>query len=75
MPLSELQNDSKYVWVTVFANKTYHLQPGDLSEDFQHFHDQLDLIRTNIKALNSPQFIFYGILTSKSLLGQTYLTF
>ena len=28
----------------------------------------------NIKAINSPQFMFYGVLTSRTLFGQTDLT-
>ena len=60
MPITELEHNSKSIWVKVFANKTSHyvaswyLQPGGTSEDFQLFRDQLDHIRNNIKVKKLP---------------------
>ena len=55
MPITELENNSKSVWVKVFANKTSHYrQPGGTSEDFQLFRDQLDHIRNQYKGKQTP---------------------
>ena len=60
MPIMELENNSESVWVKVFANKTSHYvaswyrQPGDTSEDFQLFRDQLDHIRNQHKGKKLP---------------------
>ena len=80
MPLSELENDSESVWVKVFVNKTSHYvaswyrPPGGSGEDFHLFGDQFDQIRNKYMAINSTQFMFQGISTSRTLLGQTDLT-
>ena len=60
MPITELENNSKSVWVKVFTNKTSHYvaswyrQLGGTSEDFQLFRDQLDHIRNQHKGKNLP---------------------
>ena len=77
--LSELENYSESVWMKAFANKTSHYvaswyRPhGGSSEGFQLFRDQLDQIRNKHKDNDSPQFMFKGISTSRTLFGQTDL--
>ena len=60
MPITELENDSKSIWVKVFANKTSHFvaswyrPPGSTSEEFQLFRKQLDYIRTHHMSKKLP---------------------
>ena len=60
MPITELENNSESVWDKVFANKISHFvaswyrQPGDTSEDFQLFRDQIDHIRNQHKGKRTP---------------------
>ena len=72
MPITELENDSESVLVKVFANKTSHfVAPGGdldkLESQLTSFESQLE----KIKAINSPQSIFWGTSTFVTLLGQT----
>ena len=60
MPITELENDSESIWVKVFANKTSQFvascyrPPGNTSEEFQLFREQLDYIRTHHKGKKLP---------------------
>ena len=60
MPITELENDSESIWVKVFANKISHFvaswyrPPGNTSEEFQLFREQLDYIRTHHKGKKLP---------------------
>ena len=73
MPSSELENNSESVWVKVFANKTSHYvaswyrQPGDTSEDFQLFRDQLDHIRNQHKGKKLPSVHVLGDFNFKDI--------
>ena len=73
MPLSELENDSKSVWVKVFANKTSHYvaswyrPPGDSNEDFQLFRDQLDQVRNKHKGNKLPSVHVLGDFNFKDI--------
>ena len=76
MPLSELENNSESVWVKVFANKTSHIM---WQAAIVHLVAQVKITNCfvissnrsgiNIKATNSPQFMFEGISTSRIFLG------
>ena len=62
MPLSELENDSEEVWVKVFANKTSHYVASWylVAQGQTSIYLVINSIRSgiNIKAINSPQFMF-----------------
>ena len=73
MPITELENDSKSVWVKVFANKTSHFvaswyrPPGSTSEEFQLFREQLDYIRTHHKGKKLPSAHVLGDFNFKDI--------
>ena len=81
MPITELENDSESVWVKVFANKISHFvaswyrpHGGDsenLSHNLRRSKVSLKRLRIYIKAINSPQSIFWGTSTVVTLFGQT----
>ena len=81
MPITELENDSRSVWVNVFANKTSHFvaswyrPPGgdseNLSRNLRRSKVSLKRLRICVKAINSPQSIFWGTSTFVTLFGQT----
>ena len=81
MPITEQENDSESVWVKVFANKTSHFvaswyRPSGrdlekLESQLASFESQLERLRIYIKAINSPQSIFWGTSTFVTLFGQT----
>ena len=60
MPITELESDSESIWVKVFANEISHFvaswyrPPGNTSEEFQLFREQLDYIRTHHKGKKLP---------------------
>ena len=81
MLLSELENDSESFWVKVFSNNKLLImwQAGIVLLVAQVKTSNCFVISSirsgiNIKTINSPQFMFYGISTSRTLLGQTDLT-
>ena len=73
MPITELENDSESVWVKVFANKTSHFvaswyrPPGNTSEEFQLFREQLDYIRTHRKGKKLPSVHVLGDFNFKNI--------
>ena len=82
MPITEFENDSESVWVKVFANLTSHFvaswyrPPGgdlekNLSRNLRRSKVSSKRLRIYIKAINSPQSIFWGTSTFVTLFGQT----
>ena len=81
MPITELENDSESVWVKVFANKTSHFVASwyrpprrdlaTLSRKLSRSKVNLKRLRIYIKAINSPQSMFWGSSTFVTLFGQT----
>ena len=73
MALSELENDSESVFVKVFANKSSHYMaswyrsPGDSSEDFHLFGDQLDQIRNKHEGNKLPSVHVLGDFNFKDI--------
>ena len=71
--LSELENNSKSVWVKVFANKASHYvaswyrPTGGSSEDYQLFRDQLDQTRSKQKGNKLPSVHVLGDFNFKDI--------